>query len=73
MKKLTTAQVKRLGEFDKASRWYPCEDVAEYFSNIRSPSRAWPYSYYKSAHTGKFYKWMENNRPDILALLNNAR
>lgn len=47
----------KMGEFDKAGRWYPNEDIAEYFTHIRSPSRARPLSYWKAAKTKKFFKW----------------
>ena len=40
------------GNFDKAGRWYP----DEYFPccrNVRSPSRAWPYSELRHARTAR--------------------
>ena len=35
------------GTFDKSGRWYPSEeeDANGSGSDVRSPSRAWPYSY----------------------------
>ena len=35
------------GKFDGAGRWYPsdCEDAGGDGTSVRSPSRAWPYSY----------------------------
>jgi len=69
MKTLTPNDVRRIGTFDNASRWYPDAEIAEYFKSIRSPSRAWPYSYYKAALTGKFYRWLESNKPEILQKL----
>ena len=61
MEALTQSQVRALGSFDSASRWYPAPEIAEYFRSIRSPSRAWPYSYYKAAFTKKFAKWLKEN------------
>ena len=60
---LDNVSVKRLGKFDGAGRWYPNGDVAEYFTHIRLPSRAFPYSYYKAAMTKKFCKWLRENQP----------
>lgn len=41
------------GEFDSAGRWYPDESEKGMgsFNAIRSPSRAWPYSYMLRART----------------------
>ena len=34
------------GEFDKAGRWYPSDaEKCPQCDSMRSPSRAWPYSY----------------------------
>ena len=63
---LTWADLRKLGKTDNANRWYPCEEISEYFVTIRSPSRAWPYSYAKAALTKKFYKWMMANHPDLI-------
>lgn len=43
------------GTFDGAGRWYPSdtEDADGFTSSIRSPSRAWPYSYMVAARTKK--------------------
>ena len=65
MKKLDWQSIRLIGKSDNANRWYPCDDIAEYFSAIRSPSRAWPYSYAKAAQTAKFAKWLMENRPVI--------
>lgn len=48
-------QVNPDGEFDSAGRWYPssaeeCGDIARC---VRSPSRAWPYSYLVACRTKK--------------------
>lgn len=40
------------GKFDNAGRWYPAGRDAEVFdAAVRSPSRAWPYSYLVHART----------------------
>lgn len=46
------------GEFpsggkDRAGRWYPSDDenVDDYTSHLRSPSRSWPWSLFKGAFT----------------------
>lgn len=70
MKTLNWQSIRQIGKTDNARRWYPCEDVAEYFSHIRSPSRAWPFSYAKAAQTQKFARWLIENRPDIARSLN---
>ena len=66
---LTWNTICRIGEHDKFGRWYPNEDIAEYFNPIRAPSRAWPNSYARAAQTKKFASWLLANRPDIAARL----
>jgi len=43
------------GCWDKAGRWYPSdrEDAGDVRGRIRSPSRAWPYSYMLACRTRK--------------------
>ena len=65
MTKLNWQTIRKIGKTDNANRWYPIEDIAEYFYSIRSPSRTWPHSYAKAAQTGKFAKWLIENRPTI--------
>ena len=65
MKKLDWQSIRLIGKSDKANRWYPIEDVAEYFYSLRAPSHAWPHSYAKAAQTAKFAKWLTENRPAI--------
>ena len=65
MKTLDWTSIRRIGKTDNANRWYPCEAVADYFSSIRSPSRAWPHSYAKAAQTQKFARWLHENRPEL--------
>lgn len=63
--KLDWSDIRNIGRADNGGRWYPSDDVAEYFSSIRSPSRAWPHSYAKAAQTIKFAKWLRQNHSDI--------
>ena len=65
MKKLSWNELYKLGKTDNANRWYPSEEIKEYFATIRTPSRAFPHSYARSAQTMKFAKWLIKNRPEI--------
>jgi hypothetical protein len=65
MKKLDWSQIYKIGKTDNGKRWYPCDEVAEYFSALRAPSRAWPHSYAKAAQTAKFFRWLEEKKPEI--------
>ena len=67
MQTLNWQNLRALGRTDNANRWMPRPDIAEYFSAIRSPSRAWPHSYAKAAQTQKFAKWLLANRPEVAA------
>ena len=58
-------EVYKLGKTDNANRWYPNEEVKEYFNGYRLPSRAYPWSYAKAAMTQKFARWLYDNHPDI--------
>jgi len=69
MNKLGWSSIRNIGKADSANRWYPDSDVAPYFVGIRSPSRAWPYSYAKAAQTKKFAAWLLANRPEIATRL----
>ena len=69
MQTLTWQSIRTIGKTDHAGRWYPCDDVVEYFATIRSPSRAWPHSYARAAQTAKFARWLIANRPAIAAQL----
>ena len=44
------------GSFDKGKRWYPDEDAEGGTPSVRSPSRAWPYSYMLACRTKKWCK-----------------
>jgi hypothetical protein len=47
-------QVNPEGSFDGAGRWYPSDrEDAGVSSTLRSPSRAWPYSYIIGCRTRK--------------------
>jgi hypothetical protein len=70
MKNLNWQDIRAIGKTDNAGRWYPCEDIVEYFATIRSPSRAWPHSYARAAQTVKFARWLIVNRPAIAERLN---
>jgi len=70
MKTLDWKSIRAIGKTDGAGRWHPCDDVAEYFAAIRSPSRAWPHSYARAAQTVKFARWLIVNRPAIAERLN---
>ncbi len=63
--KLEWSDMRSLGRTDNGGRWYPNEDLAEYFTSIRSPSRSWPNSYAKAAQTVKFAKWLAANKPEL--------
>lgn len=65
MRVLNWSDLRALGRTDNAGRWYPCDDIAEYFSAIRNPSRAWPHSYARAAMTKKFATWLANHKPEI--------
>ena len=41
---LNWQDIRALGKTDSAGRWYPNEDIAEYFKTLRAPSRAYPHS-----------------------------
>lgn len=57
--------IRLLGKSDGIGRWYPDPRIASYFSHIRSPSRAWPWSYAKAAQTQKFAKWLKQEHPEL--------
>jgi len=56
-----------IGYFDKAKRWYPYSEYQSYFSDLRSPSRSWPFSYLRSVYTKKFARWLIENDPQTAA------
>ena len=62
---LNWQDIRALGRTDSGGRWYPNEDIAEYFTNLRAPYRAYPYSYAKAAQTYKFAYWLFANRIEI--------
>ena len=67
MQTLNWESIRFFGETDSAGRWYPDSDIAEYFSTIRSPSRAWPHSYARAAQTSTCARWLAENRPEQAA------
>ena len=62
---LNWQDIRALGRTDSGGRWYPNEDIAEYFNPIRAPSRAYPYSYARAAQTNKFANWLFANRLEL--------
>lgn len=62
--KLDWQDIRSIGSYDKAGRWYPYKEFAPYFEPLRSPSRAFPYSYAKAAQTYKFFAYLLNNHPE---------
>lgn len=57
------------GHFDNGGRWYPSdrENSDGFTAGIRSPSRAWPYSYMVAARTRKHVKALAEANPDFFA------
>ncbi len=65
MKSLTWNDIYKIGQTDNARRWYPMPDIAEYFREIRQPSRDYPHSMARAAQTVKFAKWLVKNKPEL--------
>lgn len=43
-----------IGKFDNGNRWYPSEqEKCPCCANVRTPSRAWPYSYMTHCRTAE--------------------
>lgn len=59
------------GKFDNAHRWYPSdrEDAGDVVGCVRSPSRAWPYSYMQRARTRKHVAHLAETQPEYFAAL----
>lgn len=70
-----TARKERLthpnGKFDNAGRWYPseAEDADGFTNHLRSPSRAWPYSYMTGARTRKHIAGLAESNPEYFSTL----
>jgi hypothetical protein len=62
---LNWQDLRSLGTTGAGGGWHPNEDIAEYFKNLRTPSRAWPHSYARAAQTYKFKDWLLQNKPEI--------
>jgi len=63
---LSKREVYSVGKFDKSSKFYPYEEfVVKGSFLVRSPSRAYPYSYYKHTLTLKYAKLLAKHRPDL--------
>lgn len=56
------------GTFDNGGRWYPsaAEDCGV-SSTVRSPSKAWPFSYMTACRTLKHVKALADQSPDLFA------
>lgn len=59
------------GSFDKQGRWYPsaAENADSYTDGLRSPSRAWPYSYLTGARTRKHVAALAEAAPEYFTRL----
>jgi hypothetical protein len=59
------------GKFDNAGRWYPSarEDAGDVIGQVRSPSRAYPYSYMQRARTRKHVAVLADVQPEYFAQL----
>jgi len=57
---------REAGKFDSAGRWYPAAEVnfPGAFA-VRTPSRAWPYSYLKHLYTARFSRALLFARPEV--------
>jgi hypothetical protein len=70
MKALTKELVKKIGYFDKASRFYlKPEYETETSKEIREPSRAFPFSVYKHCFTMKYYNSLSENQKRMLGIV----
>jgi len=67
-KTLDKTELYQLGNFDNGGRWWPINEIEEYFTG-RTPSRAWPLSYWKAAKTQKFLKWLKANKPELVEVV----
>lgn len=79
--KKSTVEFKSLWEEfgmskDNGGRWYTTEStpewVAEYLSDYRTPSRAWPHSYSKAMLSQKFAKLAVEKDPKLALKLKIA-
>jgi hypothetical protein len=59
------------GNFDKQGRWYPsdAENADGYAGSLRTPSKAWPYSYLTGARTLKHVKGLATANPALFEQL----
>ena len=70
IEKLPDGSHKIAGSYDKAARWYPYDDfVVPGSFDVRSPSRAWPYSYLKHFYSTKYARLLFVNDPRKYARL----
>jgi hypothetical protein len=58
------------GQFDTAGRWYPsAREDAGVTSRIRTPSRAYPYSYMAACRTLKHVRMLAKTNPQYFQTL----
>jgi len=67
-KNLDFEELKNLGSWDNAKRWFPIDQIEDYFGSIRYPSRTWNNSYFNAAKTQKFLKWLKSNHSDLIKI-----
>ena len=54
------------GEFDKQGRWFPSDDEnCGVRSEIRTPSRSYPYSYMTACRTKKHVRRLAEESPEL--------
>lgn len=72
LKPLSNTQVCALGDFDKDGRWYPRDNIEQYFHNMLPPSKTWPLSWFQAAMTTRFANWLRRNRPQMYQMVSAA-
>lgn len=65
LKPLDNTQVCALGDFDKDGRWYPRNEIEQYFHAVLPPSKTWPLSWFQAAKTKQFITWLRHYRPQV--------
>lgn len=55
----------KAGKYDNAKRWYPHEEyIVPGSFKVRTPSRAYPFSYLKHFYSAKYSKLLLENNPE---------
>ena len=66
IKKIDYETAREYGEWDNAGRWYPDDEFRVPGSfEVRTPSRAYPTSYFKHFLTLKYARMLARNKPDL--------